>query len=120
MRLIRTGAAIDAALTLAVAAAACSGGSSTSGKGGLSSGSSSTGKAVPGGTVTIAWQAAQPNFIFPLPPATNTDGYNANLTGLLWPFISYSGDGAMNDFAASASEAPATTTVVPPARSVIT
>jgi peptide/nickel transport system substrate-binding protein len=97
MRLIRTGAAIAAALTLAVAAAACSGGSSTSGKGGLSSGSSSTGKAVPGGTVTIAWQAAQPNFIFPLPPATNTDGYNANLTGLLWPFISYSGDGAQSE-----------------------
>jgi peptide/nickel transport system substrate-binding protein len=96
MRLIRTGAAIAAALTLAGAAAACSSGSSTSGKAGLSSGSSATGKAVHGGTVTIAWEAAQPNFIFPLPPATNTDGYNANLTGLLWPFISYSGDGAQS------------------------
>ena len=37
---------------------------------------------------------ASPNFIFPLPPATNTDGYNVNLTEALWPNLVYDGDGA--------------------------
>ena len=43
------------------------------------------GHAQHGGTVTIAWDAATPNFIFPLAPATNTDGYNVNLTEQMWP-----------------------------------
>lgn len=98
MRLMRTGAAVVAALTLAATAAACSssGSSGSGGKGGLSSGKSATGKPVQGGTVTEAWSNATPNFIFPLPPATNTDGYNGNLTMLMWPYISYSGDGAQS------------------------
>jgi peptide/nickel transport system substrate-binding protein len=34
-----------------------------------------------GGTATMAWPAGSaPNYIFPLPPATNSDGYNVNLT----------------------------------------
>ena len=92
MRLIRTGAAITAALTLAVAAAACS---SSSSKGGGSGGNAS-GKPTHGGSVTVAWGDDQPNFIFPLPPATNTDGYNANLALPLWPTISYDGEGGQS------------------------
>ena len=41
----------------------------------------------------MAWLAATPDFIFPLPPATNTDGYNQNLTEPLWPPLAYDGDG---------------------------
>lgn len=47
-----------------------------------------------GGTVTIPWVAATPNFIFPLVPATNSDGYNLNLSSPLWPSLVYEGDGA--------------------------
>ncbi len=47
-----------------------------------------------GGTVTIASVGASPNFIFPLPPSTNEDGWNANLTMGLWPDLVYVGDGA--------------------------
>ena len=96
MRVIRTGAAIAAALTLAVTAAACSSsGSSSKGSSGGSGGSAS-GKPAHGGDVTVAWGDDQPNFIFPLPPATNTDGYNANLTLPLWPAITYDGDGGQS------------------------
>jgi peptide/nickel transport system substrate-binding protein len=85
MRIIRPAVAMAAILTVTLAAAACS-----------SSTSSSSSKAAPakqGGTVSLAWPAT-PNFIFPLAPATNTDGYNANLTGLLWPNLVYGGYGA--------------------------
>src|ERR1700761_6442993 len=75
------------ALTLAVAA--CS-----SGHG--SSGSPAGGQPKQGGTVTDAWADAQPNFIFPYPPATNEDGYNQNLSEYLWPYLSYAGDGAQS------------------------
>ena len=45
--------------------------------------------------MTIAESAgATPNFIFPLSPATNTDGYNANLDNEMWPTLVYAGDGA--------------------------
>jgi peptide/nickel transport system substrate-binding protein len=77
-----------AALALTLAVAACS-----SGHG---SGGSAVGKPKQGGTVTVAWNDAQPNFIFPYPPATNTDGYNANLSEYLWPYLSYDGDGAQS------------------------
>jgi peptide/nickel transport system substrate-binding protein len=81
MRLIRP-AALAAALTLAVAAAACS-----------SSSAGSHSVVEKNGTVSVAWPAT-PNFIFPLPPATNTDGFNDNLTWLMWPWLTYTGDGA--------------------------
>jgi peptide/nickel transport system substrate-binding protein len=60
------------------------------------SGGSAAGKPKQGGTVTVAWNDAQPNFIFPFPPATNTDGYNANLSEYLWPDLSYAGDGGQS------------------------
>jgi len=88
MRMIRPAAALVAALTLALAAAACS----SSG----TSGGSSTGKPQQGGTVTQAWIAATPNFIFPYAPATNTDGYNQNLTEPMWPPLAYDGDGGQS------------------------
>jgi peptide/nickel transport system substrate-binding protein len=84
MRMIRSAATLGTALTLALAAAACSS-SSPAGSG--------SGAPQSGGTVTFAWLAATPNFIFPYPPATNTDGYNANLANPMWPPLVYDGDG---------------------------
>jgi peptide/nickel transport system substrate-binding protein len=81
-------AAALALLAVAVIVSACS-----SGHG---SGGSAAGKPKQGGTVTVGWPEAQPNFIFPFPPATNTDGYNENLYEYLWPNISYDGDGAQS------------------------
>jgi peptide/nickel transport system substrate-binding protein len=95
MRITRTAAAIAAAATLTVVAAACSSSGSTNSSGG-GSGNSSSGTPKHGGTVTVAWISATPNFIFPLPPATNTDGYNGNLSNALWPPLTYSGDGAQS------------------------
>jgi peptide/nickel transport system substrate-binding protein len=96
MRMIRPAAAIVAALTLTVAAAACSSSgkpSSSSGK----SGSSPAAQAVQqGGTLDEQWIGGTPNFIFPLMPATNTDGYNANLQTPLWPGLVYAGDGGQS------------------------
>ncbi len=80
-------------LALAITLAACSGSSGGPG----TAGSGSTGAHGPvhqGGTATIALVAAAPNFIFPLAPATNQDGWNINLTMGLWPYLVYSGDGA--------------------------
>jgi peptide/nickel transport system substrate-binding protein len=88
MRMIRSAAMIAAALTLAAAAAACSSSSN-------SSGGSAANSAKSGGTVTIAWNAT-PNFVFPYAPAANTDGYNANLSELIWPYLTYAGDGAQS------------------------
>jgi peptide/nickel transport system substrate-binding protein len=97
MRKIRLAAAILAALTLTAGAAACSG-SSGSGSG-SGSGSSNKGSTAGGvkhtGTVSLAWPAT-PDFIFPFAPATNTDGYNGNLTNELWPVLTYSGDGGQS------------------------
>jgi peptide/nickel transport system substrate-binding protein len=78
-----------AALTLTLAAA-CSGGSSS---GTIGSGAAVSGHAQRGGTVTVGWENATPNFIFPYSPATNSDGYNVNLTEQMWPYLVYSGDG---------------------------
>jgi peptide/nickel transport system substrate-binding protein len=88
---------VTAAATLLMAAgvAACSGaGSSTA----IGSGStaSTTGQKIEGGAATIPWVAATPNFIFPLVPATNSDGYNVNLTDLMWPNLVYEGDGGQS------------------------
>jgi peptide/nickel transport system substrate-binding protein len=86
MRITDRAAAMTAMLALALGAAACSG--PGSGPGG-----SASGKPQAGGTVTQAWVAATPNFIFPYAPATNSDGYNQNLTVPLWPPVSFTGDG---------------------------
>jgi peptide/nickel transport system substrate-binding protein len=75
-------ATVATGLSLLLALAACSGGSSAT--------------AQSGDAVSIAEIGASPNFIFPLPPATNQDGYNVNLTMLLWPYITYPGDGAQS------------------------
>jgi peptide/nickel transport system substrate-binding protein len=88
---------VTAAATLLMAAgvAACSGtGSSTA----IGSGStaSTVGQKIEGGTATIPWVAATPNFIFPLVPATNSDGYNVNLSDLMWPNLVYEGDGGQS------------------------
>jgi peptide/nickel transport system substrate-binding protein len=89
MRMTHRAAAVAAALTLTLTAAACSGASS-------GSGGSVSGKPQQGGTVTQAWIAATPNFIFPYAPATNTDGYNQNLTYPLWPPLAWDGNGGQS------------------------
>lgn len=91
IRLIRRLAVPAAATVLALAAAACTGSSPS---GAIGSGTAVNGHARHGGTVTIGWENATPNFIFPLAPATNSDGYNVNLTEQMWPYLVYSGDGA--------------------------
>jgi peptide/nickel transport system substrate-binding protein len=90
MRMIRPAAAIAAALILTLAAAACSS-AATRGSGGSASGTPQH-----GGTVTVAWTNATPNFIFPFPPATNTDGYNMNLATPVWPSLAVDGDGGQS------------------------
>jgi peptide/nickel transport system substrate-binding protein len=83
-----------ATLLMAASVAACSGagGSTAIGTG---STTSTAGQKIEGGTVTMAWPAA-PNFIFPLVPATNSDGFNVNLSSPLWPGLVYEGDGAQS------------------------
>jgi peptide/nickel transport system substrate-binding protein len=92
MRIARRLAVTAAALALAAAAAACSGGSG--GPIGSSGSGQPAGQKERGGTATVAWVAGSPNFIFPLAPATNTDGYNVNLDDPMWPTLVYAGDGA--------------------------
>jgi peptide/nickel transport system substrate-binding protein len=87
MRLIHRAASVAAAVALAAAAAACSS---------TSSGGSGSGTPQQGGTATQAWIGATPNFIFPFAPATNTDGYNVNLTQPLWPPLAFDGDGGQS------------------------
>jgi len=87
MRLMRPAAAVAAALTLT---AACSSSSGTSG-----SSAHAAGTPERGGTITVQWPAT-PNFIFPLMPATNTDGYSENLQFPMWPYLVYAGDGAQS------------------------
>ena len=90
MRMIRLAAVVGAAFTLTLTAAACS---SSKGSG---PGSTAAGTPKHGGSVTVAWIDAEPNFIFPFAPATNTDGYNQNLSLPLWPAITYAGDGGQS------------------------
>jgi peptide/nickel transport system substrate-binding protein len=89
MRITRRLAATAAPITLAVVLAACSGSGGSSGN----SNSGPTGTPQQGGVVNEAWPAT-PNFIFPLTPATNNDGYNENLSMEIWPMLVYAGDGA--------------------------
>jgi peptide/nickel transport system substrate-binding protein len=93
MRLIRLAAAVAAGLTLTTVVAACS---SSSGSSGGGSGTH-TSAAAPehGGTITVQWPAT-PNFIFPLMPATNSDGYNGNLQEQMWPYLVGTGYGAQS------------------------
>ena len=82
-------------VALAMAAVACTGGGGSHGK--IADGqnaNASKGPVKKGGTVTVAAVGANPDFVFPLVPATNTDGYNVNLSQPLWPFLVYAGDGA--------------------------
>lgn len=91
-RRITVAAVILAAVT---GLAACSG-SVGNGKN-LGSGSTVTGTKQQGGTATLAWPGGvAPNFVFPYPPATNTNGYNQNLSQYLWPFVAYTGDGGQS------------------------
>ncbi len=93
MRAIRRTKAGAVGLVLAMAAVGCSGGS----HGSIADGQSAAGSKGPvqkGGTVTVAEVGASPDFIFPLVPATNQNGYNTNLTENLWPYLVYAGDGA--------------------------
>jgi peptide/nickel transport system substrate-binding protein len=92
MRKTGTRAMAVAGALLAVGAltAACTSATSNVGKGN----GKVTGKPLKGGTVTVAEVGASPNFIFPYPPSTNSDGYNVNLTQGLWPYLVYAGDGA--------------------------
>ena len=83
-----------AVLTAAVVSACGSGGKASIGNG--SSATTASGAKVAGGTATMAWVAASPNFVFPLPPATNTNGYNANLTLGIWPDLVVVGDGGQS------------------------
>lgn len=92
MRITRrlAASAVVLALTLAVAACSGSGGSSA-----IGSSAGPKGHVRHGGTATIAESPdASPNFIFPLVPATNQDGWNVNLTNPMWPALAYAGDGA--------------------------
>jgi len=91
IRTHRRAASVVAAFALAALATACGGGNV--GKIG-SGGSAPTGQKQAGGTVTIAEVGVSPNDIFPLSPATNSNGYNATLDSGLWPNLAYSGDGA--------------------------
>jgi peptide/nickel transport system substrate-binding protein len=80
--------AVPVLATLAVAA--CSSGGSTN----IGNGGAVAGQKEQGGTVTEGWVGGvAPNFIFPYAPATNTDGYNGNLTEPLWPELVYEGEG---------------------------
>lgn len=95
MRVIHRLAAAAAAAALAIVAAGCTG--SSGGSGPIGNGANAAASKLPvkpGGTVTIAQLGAVPDFVFPLVPATNQNGWNANLTQPLWPYLVYSGDGA--------------------------
>src|ERR1700733_4637369 len=90
MRIRHSLATTITALAVATAVAACGG---TTPK--VGGGSTVKGQPERGGTVTVAEPSgASPNDIFPLPAATNTNGYNVNLTLGEWPFLVYVGDGA--------------------------
>jgi len=90
MRITRRLAAMAAPLTLVAVLAACGGSPAKPG----GNNAAPKGHMVHGGTVNMGWSGASPNDIFPLPPVTNSDGYNANLTNPIWPTLVYEGDGA--------------------------
>jgi peptide/nickel transport system substrate-binding protein len=81
-------AAAGAALALVSLLAACGGTTAKVGKG-----TAVKGQLERGGTVTVAQlSGTSPNDIFPLSPATNSNGYNENLTIGSWPYIVSIGD----------------------------
>jgi len=89
MPTIRRLVVAGAALALGGLLAACGG---TTAK--VGSGTTVKGQEVKGGTVTVALPSgASPNDIFPLQPATNSNGYNLNLVIGAWPNIVTTGDG---------------------------
>ena len=92
MRKTRRLAAAAAMLALATVLAACAATSSKIGSGPTKV----AGKPLNGGTVTVAEVGESPNFIFPYPPSTNSNGYNVNLTMGLWPYLVYAGDGGQS------------------------
>src|SRR5579859_4108046 len=94
MRLIHRAVGLAAAVALAAVTAACSG--TSSGTTSSTGGGSASGTPQAGGTVTQAWIGATPNFLFPYAPATNSDGYNSNLTQPLWPPIAFDGEGGQS------------------------
>jgi peptide/nickel transport system substrate-binding protein len=97
MRTSRRLAVATAVAATAMGLAACSGIASSGAIGNGTTSTAHVGQKEQGGTATIAWPAGSaPNFIFPLPPATNSDGYNVNLTDLMWPYLAYDGDGAQS------------------------
>jgi peptide/nickel transport system substrate-binding protein len=92
MRIRYSLAMTAAALALAGAVAACGG---TTAK--VGAGSTVTGTPEHGGTVTVAQPSgASPNDVFPLVSATNSNGYNFNLTIGEWPNLVYVGYGAQS------------------------
>jgi peptide/nickel transport system substrate-binding protein len=94
MRITRYLAAGAAVATLSLTLAACGGGGAGSNIGGSGSSAKAAGHEVKGGTVTVAEApGGTPNFIFPIVPATNEDGYNTNLQDPLWPDLVYIGQG---------------------------
>ncbi len=92
MRIPRYLAAGAAIATVSLTLAACGGAGSTAN---IGVGSSAPhGHLVNGGTVTEAEApGGTPNFLFPVVPATNENGYNVNLQEPLWPYLVYLGDG---------------------------
>jgi peptide/nickel transport system substrate-binding protein len=92
MRRTHRTAAAAAAVALTSLVAACGGGHSAA----IGNGSTKApaGKMIRGGTVTVAEVGASPNFMFPLQPATNENGFNIELTAGEWPELVYVGDGA--------------------------
>jgi peptide/nickel transport system substrate-binding protein len=104
MRINRYLAAGAAVATMSLVLAACGGGGAS---GPIGNGSTAaTGPKEAGGIVNIAQApGATPNFIFPLAPATNENGYNFNLDMGMWPFLVYSGDGSQS--IANPQESPA-------------
>jgi len=97
MRTSRRLAIATAVTATAMGLAACSGIATGSAIGNGTTSTAHVGQKEQGGTATMAWPAGSaPNFIFPLPPATNSDGYNVNLTDLMWPYLVYDGDGAQS------------------------
>ena len=92
MRIRRSLTITVTALAVAAAAAACGGTTSK-----IGSGTAVKGQPLKGGTVTVAQiSGASPNDIFPLTPATNSNGYNLDLTEGEWPSLVYIGDGGQS------------------------
>ncbi len=104
MRINRYLAAGAAVATMSLVLAACGGGGAS---GPIGNGSTAAaGPKEAGGIVNIAQSpGATPNFIFPLAPATNENGYNFNLDLGMWPYLVYSGDGSQS--IANPQESPA-------------